>query len=304
MKENKQEKEKVSLKEKAKNIGGGVKKVGVAVWEKGKIINKNRQINKYKPLSPEEYTSEGFSLPNVIVIVDDAVRKGIEVCKGAIGWLSKEKGVEVLHLYDEAVEFSGLKFYPNATCDGVYYVDGHDRKRFIQLDTYFSYTHEGRLAELQHIAFCLGAKSYSVDIVESKKRKTKVASNVYNKRKDNQEEEERSCESEMAFEQNISMKGGAQARFEGDRDIVMPTLLWFAEDNNVLNLIDMRCSQKGNALTEYSIELHSANSASMSLSVASKINFAVAKMGIKLNCDIKSMSEEEHNRTLIYKLKF
>lgn len=86
--------------------------------------NKNeallRKIKKYNPLFPETYMSEAFNLPNMIQIVDDAVRHGIDVCEGAIGWLNSESGMEVLHLYDEAVEMSRIQFVPNVECNAIY----------------------------------------------------------------------------------------------------------------------------------------------------------------------------------------
>ena len=100
--------------------------------------NKGALVKKLSPLFPDDYRAVEFKLPNIIRIVDDAVRRGIDVCEGAIGWLSTEKGVEVLHLYDEAVEFSGIKFLPAATCDSIYYVDPHNRNNFISVDCYFS----------------------------------------------------------------------------------------------------------------------------------------------------------------------
>ncbi len=296
----------------AKAIGGGVKKTVATIKmgsekciEKIQVAEKEALLKRYNPLFPEAYTDSNFAIPNVIVIVDDAVRKGIEVCKGAIGWISKEKGVEILHLYDEAIEFSGLKFVPTATCDTVYYVDAHNRKKFIQLDNYFNYTHEERLAELQHIAFCLGAKRYSVDVVESKRRKTKTQTKTELDASCKKIKGQISAETEVSSGYDISMMAGAKASFHGEREVVMPNLLWFAGDNNILNLIAMRCSSNDSSgLSEYNMEIRSANSASMSLSVAAKINAAIWGMGIKLSCDIKQMSEEEHNRTLIYKLEF
>ncbi len=305
------------VKKTAKTIGGGVKKAVVSLQKGGKvyaekkrIANHEAQLKKYNPLFLDEYQKERFTLPNVIIIVDDAVRKGIEVCKGAIGWISKEKGVEVLHLYDEAIERSGLNFFPAPTCDTVYYVDMFDRKKFIQIDTYFAYAHEARLAELQHIAFSLGAKEYSVDIIDKRKRtsrstfETKIEKDNGKKK---EEKEKYSYEMKTTAELGVNtfVRAGAKAIFQGERAAVPPTLLWFAKDNNILNLIAMRCdSNTSGALTQYDIELHSANSASMSLSVASKLNASIGAMGIKLSCNIKQMSASEHNQTLIYKLVF
>ncbi len=305
------------VKKTAKTIGDGMKKAVVNLQKSGKvyaekrqIANKAAQLKKYNPLFLEEYQNNTFTLPNVIIIVDDAVRKGIEVCKGAIGWLSKEKEVEVLHLYDEAIELSGLTFLPAPTCDTAYYVDVHDRKKFIRLDSYFEYAHESRLAELQHIAFSLGAKQYSVDIEEQTKYdthstiETKIDKDNGKKKKE-KEKLVPEVKTTMDAVKNTSIRVGAKASFQGERAVVAPTLLWFAKDNNILNLIEMRCNSiTSGGLTKYDMELHSANSASMSLSVASKINAAIGGMGIKLSCDIKQKSEAEHNQTLIYKLVF
>ena len=152
-------------------------KVGVtAMVEKSKADEYARRLKKYNPLFPEQYQSASFNLPNIIVIVDDAVRRGIDVCEGSIGWLSKDSGAEVLHQYDEAVQFSGVQFVPAATCDAVYYVDSFDRNRFIRTDCIFSKAHEEKIAELKHIAYSIGAKRCTIDISESStKSKTKLA---------------------------------------------------------------------------------------------------------------------------------
>lgn len=143
-------------------------KVGVAAMvEKSKADSYARRMKKYNPLFPEQYQSERFNLPNIIMIVDDAVRRGVDVCEGSIGWLSKEAGVEVLCLYDEAVDFSGIQFVPSVTCDALYYVDSYNRNRFIRTDCIFSKAHEERMAELEHVAYSVGAKRCTIEISES-----------------------------------------------------------------------------------------------------------------------------------------
>ena len=106
--------------------------------EKSKADSYARRMKKYNPLSPDQYKSDIFNLPNIIMIVDDAVRRGIDVCEGSIGWLSKESGVEILSLYDEAVEFSGIQFVSAVTCNAPYYVDSFNRNRFIRTDCIFT----------------------------------------------------------------------------------------------------------------------------------------------------------------------
>ena len=120
-----------------KSAAESVQKSAAAFSEKVKEDSYQHRLNKYNPLFSDEYFAAEFVLPHLIVIVDEAVRRGIDVCEGAIGWLGKENDVEILYLYDEAVPFSGLQFIPTATCDAVYYVDSFDRHSFIKADCYF-----------------------------------------------------------------------------------------------------------------------------------------------------------------------
>jgi hypothetical protein len=91
-------------------------------------------LRKYNPVFPEQYESDQFAIPNLAMIVDDAVRRDVDVCKGSIGWQSNQKGVEIFCLYNEAIDFRGLHFIPAAVCDPVYYVDPFDKARFVHLD--------------------------------------------------------------------------------------------------------------------------------------------------------------------------
>ena len=63
-----------------------------------------QRVRKYNPLFKEKFFDDSFHLPNVIQIVDDAVRRDIDVCEDAIGWTKKLNDVEVLFLYDEFVK--------------------------------------------------------------------------------------------------------------------------------------------------------------------------------------------------------
>ena len=162
------------LRESLKKTADGTIANAQLLVQKAQEENLKAQIKKYNPVFPEQYSDPGFGLSNLIMIVDDVVRKDIEVCKGAIGWKSQGKGAEVFHLYYEAVASSGLHFVPAAICDSVYYVDPHDRSRFIRLDCYFDKMQESKLAELQHIAFSLGAKKYSVEMCDTSREKRSV----------------------------------------------------------------------------------------------------------------------------------
>ena len=92
-----------------------------------------QRIKYYNPLFKEKFFSEDFNIPNIIKIVDDAERRDIDVCEGAIGWTKKSADVEILYLYDEFVRESGINFIPFVKCDAIYCVDNFDKTKYIDV---------------------------------------------------------------------------------------------------------------------------------------------------------------------------
>lgn len=275
-----------------------------AMVEKSKNDSYERRLKKYNPLFVERYQSEGFNLPNMIMIVDDAVRRGIDVCEGAIGWLGNEAGVEILYLYDEAVQKSGLKFVPAVSCDSIYYVDSFDRSRFIKVDCIFSKAHEEKMAELKHIAHALGAKRCSIEISESS-----VGAQSHNKKAGSEGgfkgiSAKESYESSGEKEERISRSGRIEAKFQGSDTPEMPVLKWFAHDDNIKRLIEMRCSQN-NILETETLELSGEAFATMSQKTACAIDGALGKIGgAKGHATLNAQAMKESHSKLLYIVEF
>ena len=279
----------------------------VALSEKAKQDSYMRRLKKYNPLFPDVYHSENFNLPNMIMIRDDAERKNIDVCEGAIGWLGNESGMEVLYLYDEFVSECGITFIPTADCDAIYYVDSHDRKRFIRIDYIFSKAHEERLAELKHVAYCLGAKSCSIEISESS-----VEVNVSKKKASfggNGLLHGVKVSSTESAEQNVSSKNTSQrsgkihAQFEGHANPQTPTLKWFINDDTIKNLIACRCNGD-NSLKLETLELSGSSSATMSQKTACAIDNAIGAMKLKGNSTMEAQAIRENHSTLYFSIEF
>lgn len=271
--------------------------------------NVKAQIKKYNPVFPSQYEAADFNLPNLVMIVDDVVRKGIEVCKGAIGWRSLQKGVEIFCLYDEAIIYSGLHFIPAAICDTIYYVDPHDRSQFIRLDCYFDKMQESRLAELQHIAYCLGAKRYSVEIYDTSSEKQAASQKVSANVKDasglvkgtSDTSESRSIEAERSAKR----KRLASSEFAGKRPPTLPKLCWFTHDENIQNLIRMRCSgQDEGGIKSYAIEFAGSDFATMGANTAAKIDGVIGRIGAGSNFEMKSHAIKESHHTLRFQVEF
>lgn len=274
------------------------------IVKKSKEGSYARKLKRYNPIFPEQFSSNSFNIPNIIVIVDDAKRRGIDVCEGAIGWLSNDKGVEILHLYDEAVVFSGIQFVPTASCDSVYYVDSFDRNRFIRIDCIFNKAHEERLAELKHIAHSLGAKRCSIEISESNVDTSYLSKNV------GINESYKGIKSSENAKQKISAKdsnqrsGIIEVEFEGSCEPKTPTLKWFAYDDNIKRLIEMRCGGN-NSVKKETLDLSGSSSATMSQKTAYAIDAAVGKIGgMKGQISMDTQAAKEHHSKFRFTIEF
>lgn len=291
-----------------KKVSAEVQKTAKELSDKSKSDSYQRRLRKYNPLFPAKYFSEEFNLPNMIVIVDDAVRRGIDVCEGAIGWTNNENGIEVMYLYDEFIKDCGINFVPAVICDAVYYVDRFDRNRFIQTDCLFSKAHEERLAELKQIAYSLGAKKFSVELSESDFESTNLSSKI--KTESNATIHGLKASSKSSAEQSSSFTGKSQrlgrieAEFEGSQQITRPELKWFAYDDNIKNLIEMRCG-KTNTIKSETLVLEGSASATMAKKTACSIDAAISKIGgIKGKSDMEFQSAKENQSKLIFVIEF
>ena len=290
-----------------KKVSQGAQKTAKDISEKAKNESYLGKIKKLNPLFPDKYFSDSFNLPNMIVIVDDAVRRGIDVCEGAIGWLSNENDVEVMYLYDEFISDCGIKFIPAVICDAVYYVDRFDRNKFIQTDCLFSKAHEERLAELKHIAYSLGAKKFSVELSESSVEKTISKSKSEMKSKVSKGID---CSAGASSEQSYSSSGSSQrlgkieVEFEGSQEIKRPELKWFAHDDNIKNLIEMRC-EKINTIKSETLILEGSASATMAKKTACAIDGAIGKIGgVKGKSDLETQATKESQSKMIFNIQF
>lgn len=289
-----------------KHAASDVKNSLIALSEKSKQDGYLRRLKKYNPLFWEVYNSSTFAIPNMIVIVDDAVRRGIDVCEGAMGWLSNQGGMEVLHLYDEAVGSSGLQFVPSADCDAVYYVDSFCRNRFIRIDCIFSTAHEERLAELKHVAHALGAKKCTIEITESSKEvnvqhgKVGISGKLNASAKASSGE---SAEQSASYKDSSTRSGHIVANFEGNDSPKKPKLKWFTHDPNIKRLIEMRC-KRDNSIQSETLQISGASTATMSKKTAYSIDCSISKLGVKGNSVMESQVIKENQTTLIFHIEF
>lgn len=287
--------------EAGKNAAESVQKKAATLSEKVRDASYQDRLKKYSPLFPDEYTDATFTLPSLIVIVDEVVRRGIDVCEGAIGWKSIESDTEILHLYNSATAIKEIEFYPTATVDATYYIDSFNPQRYINVDCIFDKAHEERLAELKQIAYALGAKSCTIEINESSQE-----ANSANRSANMNGKMVGIGKIGIKTEQSLSnanakkRSGMIKAVFDGSTAPTRPNLKWFASDENIKNLIEMRCTNPGRLKFE-ELRLSGSASATMSHKAAAAID---CLKGLKGGISMQSQAMVEHSSELIFTVEF
>jgi len=314
-------KAKQQTEQKAENISDKAKKFGSkavsGAKEGARVVTEAAQDgrqwlrkNYYNPVFLKDYESPDYDLPKMIEIVDEDERKDIDVCEGSIGWSSKEAGLEVLHLYEEAVAVSGLLFYPVPSCDSIYYISPYDKTRFINLERYFDVVQKDKLSELAHIAHSLGAKKCQVQMYElnktiSKKSKKIGISGKKTLTPKSKVKIESTLSTGLSSEMSSERKVVLMQTFEGNAAPKRPKLQWYAHDNEIKRLIESRCAKnKLNISKEYSIEISNSASLTMSTKTALMIDAALGKLGASCNFLFEGEVMNESRQRLLFEIEF
>lgn len=296
--------------EKGKQLANAAKENAQKLSEKIQDDNYQKMLKKLNPIFMEDYQSEQFSMPYMIVITTDMERKDIEACKGAIGWKSTHKDMEILHLYDKDVDATGLKFVPAPTKDSFYYVDDLDRNRYIKLDSYFDTMQEAMVAELASIAFSLGAKKYSINLEESTSELTANSINAevnvklpfaFGKDKQNVKQS-----SESGSVANKSTNIANESIFSNGAPPEHPNLKIFKNNDFINGLIEMRLKSymNNNKMGGYSIKIKKSSYTSINKAMASNIDAAVKKINAKADFKMEQKREKIEEQLLVYQIEF
>ena len=284
-------------------------KAVVDVAQKG-IENLNEFI--YKPVFPDEYNSPDYKIPKMIVIKDEASRKGIDVCKGAIGWADKIGELEALCMYDDWAKTCGLSFMPTLTLDTAYYVHPFDSSKYVRVEDYITTMKKDMNAELADVAYCLGAKSCKIERTEKKSKSFHVKGHNKNSgsapllvdgvpvQASLEDKEKASFEYTDGSEWHESF----QQTFAGEAKASAPELRWYKDDSSINQLIKTRCSEGMNVSKTYRYEITNTYSSCVGMGLAKKLDGALAAIKIgqkgKLQSDLKKDSKMEY----VYEVNF
>lgn len=264
----------------------------------------------YNPIFPEEFFASGYDVPRLVVIADEDERKGIDVCEGAVGWLSKAGGLGILHLYGEAVADSGFDFYPMPSYGGAYYREGlNGDGRFISLDCYLDTIRAEKMTELKQIACKLGAKECRLESYEEVKRiviggaSAKKRLTVKEKGYKAQAGDEASAD--VSMENQTTKRILFEQEFEGSDGPQQPELYWYAGNREIASLIESRFAEGGgNKTKSYRFEIDCSVSSVLSVDMARKVDAALDKLGAVMNFSLKGEVQNDMRTKMVYEVRF
>lgn len=262
---------------------------------------------KYAPVFPDEFWSPDYDLPNMVIIEDEDKRKGIDVCEGAIGWLTKApSGMEIFHLYHAFAEESGLAFHPFAQMGAVYVRDPSGSDRFFDLESLYREIQKEKMSELQHVAYCLGAKYCKLEMRETQMSDSKQGKRIRTavKRVGAASESDSvsiDCSEQVSEDRQMLF----ERRFSGSDEVRRPPLNWYRNDKEINDLIEMRCSNdSANAIHDYVVNIDCRSSAALAQARASEIDSALKGLKVSIGASLQEECYRESQQTMVFTVLF
>ena len=291
--DNNQNKAKSMFSNAFKKVGDFGKKTVESAKSFAEQTQKNihdQQAKKYISVTKEEFNDEDFQIPSIIKITDDSANREFVESEDAIGWIEQHKDVPVLHMYNSFAQNCGLTFVPLAQKDDVYCVDKFNTNIYINANQVFGKATKEKLAELSNIAYVLGAKSCSVEILEAEGEIDSGNAKIGIKGIGIAAEENNASSNKQS--------GKNRSNFEGHDNPQEPELKWFAHEDNIRWLIEMRCKR---AIKSNVLELKGSSTKTISRSVACAMDDL---LGAKGNSSMEKQAMKEYSNILVFEIEF
>lgn len=305
----------VAVAEKASDIGGEVKEFTDDALEKIKESSDklSKQLYEAKleadkkrlmPIFREDLECANFIYPAMIRVVEyDKQHMENEACQGSVGFIDVVSGAKVLNIYKANIDCLKIQLHPNIV-ETIYYLSPRTTNFYVDLDDYFNYQKKQRINELNQIAYSLGAKYFKVTVMEEKKTFIKKDMKASAKGSiPGGDKVSGSVSSNDLSSERVTLKIESEMNLGGNDNPVSPELKYFAKENDILSLINMRLN-KDNQLRSKTYQLKYNCSTIIKEKEAAQIDAAIKKFKIGGNISISSEVEQENRMTFEYYIEF
>ena len=283
----------------AENVGNVMKKSAQTLKETTDEKARQLEMKTLQPIFLETLNDTDFIMPKFIRVAErDKKHAESEVCKGSIGFISDQKGLYIVNIFQDSIDLFGLTFYPDCNSE-FYYMDPSDRDAYIALDEYFNYLKQVRISELQKIAQDLGAKHFKVTY---KEEKTSFSEKKVSKKLTVKPIASVDVEQNYEDKKYSTIEIAAEMECPGHAPI-KPKLKYMKYDPSITGLVEMRMNESG-PLLHQKLMIKLSNSSGLKESDAVKIDAVLKGMKCTGNATVVSETQNESRRYLEYEIDF
>lgn len=283
----------------ADSVGNTMKKRAQTLRETAEERSRMLELKALNPIFLETLNDTEFLVSKFVRITErDKKHSESEVCKDSIGFVSEQKGLRIVNIFQDSVDAFGLLFYPDCGNE-FYYVDPSDRDCYIALDDYFGYLKLARINELQKLAQDLGAKHFRVTY---KEEKTAFSEKKVKAKGSGIEMVAVDVEHNYNDKEYSIAEIAAEMEFHGHEPI-NPEVKYLKHDPSIKTLIAMRMDETA-PLLHQKFMLKLSNSSGLKESEAVKIDAVLKGMKCAGNTTVVSEVQNESRRYLEYEIDF
>ena len=288
----------VSTKNVIDSVSKDVKDIGSKLGQQLTTTKMEMDKKRLCPIFAEDI-NERFQLPPMIRVVTYDKRKENSVCDGAVGFLTKNKEMIILNIYNEYANILGIEYAPHFQ-DGIYYVDHCNKKLYINLEDYFGYLKKARVDELSMLAQDLGASKVKIELKEQK-------------RSNSNENVKASASYKVSIgathnssnNQFTNIEVAAEINFSGQSEPVEPRLTYFKHESDILALVKMRMNPNTkNQILSKTYSLQYNNTSGIKVSDAANIDSAVKSLNCGGSVSVMKEAKDESKTILAYSIWF
>ena len=260
---------------------------------------KEFDFENLKPIFKKDVLNSSFKLTKFICVTNpDSKHAKNAICEGSIGHYIKAKNDLVINIYKDSLDYFNIELYPDDDAE-FYFVDPIEKNRYIDINVYFDYLKEAKVAELTKVVQELGATSFRLSYKEERvdKNKTKMGMKA-NMNKMGKADANR----EHNQEELTTVSIGTWVEFKG-QDPVKPVLKYLKHVPCIENIVETRM-HKNSPSKYYELDFKLHETSSMKEKDALTVDATLKGMKASGDCNYVNELKSELRKHLVCEVKF
>lgn len=276
--------------------------------EGGKFVGRELEVAKLefdkkriRPVFSFDHVINDENMPTLIRIFSDDKLQEHPVLNGAKGHQKRVRQIDILNIFVEHVEDTGIEYYP-CIMETVYCKNPYKSNMYISLDEYFDYLKKAKVDELETIAHKLGAKHVKI---EFKKQRERIVALSGNAEVGIKKLGAAQAKHDQRKEEFASMEVAAEVDFDGNEEPLRPELVYFKNESDIIALVNMRIDPDSrNKIKSKTYRLALNKTEEMQENTAIQIDAALKKLECTGDATFQSRVRSAQRTVLEYSIVF